>query len=265
MRMRFTLRRRGPRTSRCMFGIKRRLQSRRFSCMPLRPARGINFFVQLAVQKNHRCIRPPGTAEEQLSYFGIGGDSAMIEDVSTLLLRVSFALGCDVGLRMRNYVDMAVIEDRLCVAKNEIHIAFDIAVVEILPRRNAGAGVAPARTACGKQRILRAQKADIAKNGAITAHGQRNGLRTLRLQSMVPAVVVLERHVVGIKIVAGNKSGGGMECAARAVRAIGIDDYNFLGTVRETLQAHMWLGDVHNFAIDTRLDQDRSAVFAERI
>ena len=74
-------------------------------------------------------------------YRRIGGYAAMIEYVSTFLLRISLALRGQINRLVGDGVDLAVVKHGLAVAKDEIDLAFDVAVVKILPGRNAGPGV----------------------------------------------------------------------------------------------------------------------------
>src|SRR6478752_4821903 len=100
--------------------------------MPLRPASGINFLIQIAVEEYHGGIRSPGPAKEDLACLIVDGDAAMIKNVAALLFWISLALRRNISLRMRGHMDVAMIEDSLSVAENEINIAFNVAVVKVL-------------------------------------------------------------------------------------------------------------------------------------
>ncbi len=65
----------------------------------------------------------------------------MIENVTALLLWVSLALGRNVDLGMGDHMNMAMIKDGFRIAEDKIYIAFDIAIVEILPRGNTRTAV----------------------------------------------------------------------------------------------------------------------------
>ena len=66
----------------------------------------------------------------------------MIEHVTAVLLRGVFALRGVHNAAGRDAVQLATFEHRLAVAENEIGIAFDEAVGEILPRDYARAVIA---------------------------------------------------------------------------------------------------------------------------
>src|SRR5262249_17043078 len=100
--------------------------------------------VQLTFHKDHGGKRSPRPAQKDLPCLSVGGDLAVIKNVAALLLRVAFALRCNVGLRVCDHMDMAAIKDSLGIAKNEVYIALDVAVIEILARRIARAAVARA-------------------------------------------------------------------------------------------------------------------------
>ena len=121
---------------------------------------------------------------------GIRGHFAMIEHVPTVLLRIVLALRGEHHRLVRDGVNLAVAEDGLGISENEVHVTFDVAIGEKLARRDTRSLFRLASFAAGKQRVLRAQNAHVAKHGAVAADGQRNGLRALRSRLAVLAEVV---------------------------------------------------------------------------
>ena len=87
-------------------------------------------------------------------------------------------------------MQLAPVEDRHAVAENEIGIAFDVAVGEVLARRHAWAVVAVTIAAGGEQRILRAGDAEVAEDGAVARHVQRHCLAFSRAGVVDDAQVI---------------------------------------------------------------------------
>ena len=56
------------------------------------------------------------------------------------------------------------------IAEDEVYVSFDVAVLKVLPRWNAGSIFRLAGTACSVKRILRAKKAHIAEDRAVTVY-----------------------------------------------------------------------------------------------
>ena len=63
----------------------------------------------------------------------------------------------DVAPGVRGAVDLAMIEDSLGVAEEEVHIPFDVAVGKVLPRGNAVISIWSAVAAAGIDSVLVAQ------------------------------------------------------------------------------------------------------------
>src|SRR5689334_13622987 len=127
----------------------------RFTRMPLGPAGGLKICVHLTVQEDNGRIGTPRTPQKKTLYAGISSNGAVIKDITALLLRISFALRRNEYLFMRNGVDVAMIENRFCVSKNKIYIAFDVTLLEILAGWNTGTAITFARAAGGKECVLR--------------------------------------------------------------------------------------------------------------
>lgn len=94
----------------------------------------------------------------------------MIENIAAALVSVVLALGSQVDEFARDGVNLTVIEDSQGIAKDEVHVAFDVAVLKILACRDARASLSPAGTSRSIERVLRAEKADIAEDRAIAVH-----------------------------------------------------------------------------------------------
>src|SRR5260370_4663465 len=147
--------------------------------MPFAPALGFNVGLHLAIQKDHAGIRSPWPAQKNVLHARLGRDLAMVEHKPALLLRVAFALRREHDDGMRNRMDLALDEYCLGIAKDEVHVALDIAMREKLARRGAGALLAGAALAAGVKRVLGAKHPHIMKNGPIPGDGQRYRLRSL--------------------------------------------------------------------------------------
>src|ERR1700735_145576 len=105
----------------------------------------------------------------------------MVEDVAAIrLLRSVPALrGVHHAARI-DAVELAPVEDGHAVAEDEIGVAFDITVGEVLTRRHAGAVITVAVAAGGEQRVLGAGDAQVAEDGAVASHVQSYGLALAR-------------------------------------------------------------------------------------
>ena len=118
-----------------VLGVEDRIEVVRLTRMPFAPARRLNVTVHLAVQVNHRRIRPPWPPQEDMLLARIGGEMAMIEDERGVLSWLVFALGGDVSASgMLCVVDLAVVEYSVPIAIDEIHIACDDTVRKVAPR-----------------------------------------------------------------------------------------------------------------------------------
>ena len=92
----------------------------------------------------------------------IRGYTAVIKNIAACFLRIVLALGRQEYKLMRDGVNFTMFEHCFAIAENEIHIAFDVAVREILSGRNARSLFGGARLAPQVQRVLRSQHPDVA-------------------------------------------------------------------------------------------------------
>src|SRR5882724_1566266 len=109
--------------------------------------------VHPTINKDDAAVRPPGPSEiDALTCVRAG--QATIEKHKPICLRIiQTPMRGDVALAFA--VDRAVFKDRRAAAKDEIYVAFDVAIFVILP------------PAVSKQRILPAQKPAVAKDNSI--------------------------------------------------------------------------------------------------
>ena len=68
----------------------------------------------------------------------------------------------------------------LAIAENEIDVALDVAIDEILSRWRTSLRSVGASLAGRVNRVLIAQQTHVAEDGAVSGHQQRQCLRTLR-------------------------------------------------------------------------------------
>ena len=183
------------------FGIVHRLNRVRFAGMPLTPARRHNVITHFGIQKNHFGIRTPRTPQPHSGHAGVGSEPAVVEDKAAVLIRIMLGLSRDKALRVRGVVNLAVIEDRFAVAKDEIHVASDIAVSEILSRRDARLPIRPAIAAAQVDRILISQQTHVPKNGLVAGHKYGQRLRARRELRMRRIPVVREGQIFGKEII----------------------------------------------------------------
>ena len=119
--------------------------------------------------------------------------------------------------------DLAAVEERAGVAEDEIHVAFDVAVREILA------------AAVGVEGVLVAEEADVAEDGAVAGDLDCDGLRTFGKRT-VARVAVFKGEVLGIEIVAGDGGGGGERGAAGGAVGVVVGDDDVLGIGAESAQ-----------------------------
>ena len=101
----------------------------RFSRMPLAPSCWLNVRVEHRIQKYYRGIRPPWPAEEYVFGSCIRGYTAVIKNIAACFLRIVLALGRQEYKLMRDGMNFTMFEHCFAIAENEIHIAFDVAVL----------------------------------------------------------------------------------------------------------------------------------------
>src|ERR1051326_4867709 len=105
--------------------------------MPFAPSRGFERRLDVGVQEHHCGIRTPRPPKNDPLRALIGGELAVVEDVTRILLRVVLALRRVHNVAVREAVDLAMEEVRLRVAEDEVDVPFRVAVGKILPRRLA--------------------------------------------------------------------------------------------------------------------------------
>ena len=171
----------------------------------------ISVFANVTVA-NGRQGRPSQTS----FHSGGGSKAAIIEDEGAVIARVVLALRGNVSAIVSGTVDLAVLKPRFPVAENEIDIAFDVAIGEVLASGRAGLAFAGAATfAADVQRILIAQQPHIAKGRAIPCYGQCQRLRALRQLRVTRVEVVRECKIFGAKTIGLDIDGSRVEGAAR--------------------------------------------------
>ena len=183
--------------------------------MPFAPARELDVSSISVFMKMTFGVGTPGAAEVYAVDSGVCGELAVVEDIGAVLRFADAALRGDVASGMRGTADLAMVEERLGVAKDEIDIAFNEAVGEILPRRRtrrAGRAMLIRRV----QGILIAQEAHIAKDRAVSGYVDLLALASLLEDlGMMRVEVVLEGQVLGDEVVSQNVHGSGLGAACR--------------------------------------------------
>ncbi len=88
----------------------------------------------LGIEIDHGCIGAPRTAKKNLAnHVLVGGELAAIDDKAGVLLRVMLGLRRDEAAFVRCGVNLAMIKDGFAIAEDEIDVAGDEAIGEILP------------------------------------------------------------------------------------------------------------------------------------
>ena len=161
---------------RAILGIEGSWQRGFAVVLPLVPALGVDLRGHLGVHEDDGGVGAPGTAEIDAGGALGGGDAAAIEDVPASFFGVVPALRGDHDRRMSERVDLAAVEESQGIAEDEIHVAFDVALGEVLAGRFAGPLIALAPLAVRVQRVLIAEEADAAEDGAIAGDLESDGL-----------------------------------------------------------------------------------------
>src|SRR5215467_2123549 len=166
---------------------------------------------------------------------------------------------------MRNRVNRAPVEGSHGIAKDEINMTFDIAIAKVLSCCDAWPRFRPARPASRVERVLRPKETDVAKDGTVTGHRERNRLRALRLKLMRDAEVILKGDAAGKEIVGRNRSRSGGEGASCDRGAVAVDDHYLRRIPTQPFHADMRLGHAHQFAINSGFNTDHASLWAERL
>src|ERR1700677_2904509 len=197
-----------------VFSIVDRLNRVGFPRVPLAPACGKNVRAHLGVEKDHLRIRTPWPAKPDILRASRSRQRAVVEDKAAVLRRIVLRLGCEKPFGVRSAVNLAVIKDSFAVAENEIDIALDIAVREVLASRCAGLAVGSAVATAGVERVLIPKEANIIEDGLVGGdqHGQR--LRADRHLRMRGVPIVGEGEVLGAEVIAAYFGGSRVQRAA---------------------------------------------------
>src|SRR5262249_25952331 len=126
-----------------VFAVERGLDRFGFAGVPLAPASRLDVGAHGGVQENDAGVRPPGPAQPDVLDTRFGGQAAALGDVRAFLVGGGLALGGDEADLVGRAVDLAVLEESVGVAEDEVDMAFDIALREVLPAGSAGAALVP--------------------------------------------------------------------------------------------------------------------------
>lgn len=145
-------------------------------------------------------------------------------------------------------VQFAVVENRLAVTEDEIDIPGNVAVFEVLPRRQAWAIIAVTILARGEESILRSEQAKIRKGRTVSGYSKGDRL------PLAAAGVVRDRQMIDGNIRSFHKDGSAIESASRLRRSIIKDDRGLSPIDRFPMQVNMRLADGDDLAIDAGFD-----------
>src|ERR1700683_2549533 len=166
---------------------------------------------------------------------------------------------------MRSAMNLAVIKDRFAVTENEIDIALDIAVGKVLASGNAGLAVGSAVATAGVERVLIAEKANVAEDGTIGSDQHRQRLRPDGDLGVGGVPVVGEGEVLGAEVVAAYLGSGRVQCASGSAGTL-IESDDGLGSVRiAAAEFDVWLSDRNDLAIGAGRDEQQCAVCGSNV
>src|SRR5215469_6658185 len=157
------------------------------SAIPVRPSFECDLFLNVRVIESDCRIIAPRTPKYDLVSVVLAGDLAVQEIIPRVLGREVLALCSKHYGGIVSRVQFAMIEDRLRVAEDEIHVTFDVAIAEVLARSLARRRVCRwrgsiprqvfvARSAVGVQGILCAQQPYLVYHGTVGTHQQSDCL-----------------------------------------------------------------------------------------
>ena len=176
---------------------------------PFEPARRFHLRVNCGVKKHHARMPSPRPPQIDLLRAFLGRDAAVVEHVAAFFAVIALALRGEHHSAVRERVDLAIFEKRQRVPEDEIDVAFDVAIREVLACRFAWSAVGLAAFAIRVQRVLEAEEADVAEDGAVGGDADRDGLRAFLRERAGLTEGILEREVLGAELVAGYRCAGG--------------------------------------------------------
>ncbi len=233
------------------FGIGRGLQPVCLALVPLGPALRLDVRAHLGVEEDDGGFVAPWESEVDLAGTGVGGQAAVVEDVTGVLAGLT-ALGGEVAASgMGNGVNLAVFEGGLGVAEDEVDFSLDVAVLEELAGGVAGGLLAG--FGAGHQGVLLAEEADVAQDGAVGGDGEGNGLGA-GTAGLAP--VVGDGEVLGVEVVAGDEDCRGTGGSAGVGGAVVVDDDDFGRIFVDAAQLDVGAVDVDDLAVDAGADAD---------
>src|SRR3954469_20178653 len=98
--------------------------------MPLAPGGGLNVRAHFRLQEGHRGEGTPGAAQPNMRHAGFRGKLTAPKHKAIVLRCLTLSLCRDVAALMYRSVNLAILEDALAVAEDEIDVSFDVAIVE---------------------------------------------------------------------------------------------------------------------------------------
>src|SRR5580658_3225368 len=102
-----------------------------FTSMPFTPSGRIDVLSHFRVEVDNSGIRSPRpTQVHRLRYARVGGELAIAEDEAGIFVNIVLPLRSNEALSMNRTMNLAMIEDRLTITEDEVHIPRDIAVRE---------------------------------------------------------------------------------------------------------------------------------------
>lgn len=139
------------RAGRLVLGIEDSVEIMCLTGMPLVPSGGINVRSHLAVEINDGSVGAPWPAKVNVRLAGVGGEAAVVEDEGGLLVGEVLALRRKIATRsVQRAVNLAIIEDGVAIAVDEVDVAGDNAMREVATGDGRSAG-----DMCRRHRRLR--------------------------------------------------------------------------------------------------------------
>src|SRR5450759_4292415 len=122
-----------PRTAVLELAVTHRVHVVGLARVPLAPSRRLDVRAHLGIEKHHAGIRPPVTPQPHTGHPGRSRQFAPLEYERAVLPGGAFSLRRNVPDGVRRAPNLAAFEHRPGIAEDEIDVALNVAIHEILP------------------------------------------------------------------------------------------------------------------------------------
>src|SRR5215472_5110928 len=240
------------------------------SAIPVGPSFGCDWFLNVRVIESDCRIIAPRTPKYDLVSVVLAGDFAVQKIIARVLGREVLALCGKHYSWIVSRVQLAMIEDCLRIAEDEIYVAFNVAIAEVLTRSLARRcvcrwrGSIPrqvfvARSAIGVQGILCAQQSYLVYHGTVGTHQQSDSLGPFFSACVLVLPSVFDGQVFGFEAVGVDGHGTRFAGSSCAYRCIIPTQHDVLRLSAGADEYDVWLVDVDFLAVCARREANHFA------